>query len=70
MPAGFFLLAFLELWLGLLQKWDAQIERFGQIDRCVVDVLDVAVGLPEIEDVSLSLALGIEAAEDVAFDVC
>ena len=69
MPAVFFVFVCLGLWRRVIEKRDFDSECFGQVQRGVVEVVQVAVGLPEIEDVALGLAGRMEAAEDLAFEV-
>ena len=47
---------------------DFAAEGFCQVDGGVVQV-EFSIGLPEVQDVSLGLAVGVEAAEDLALEV-
>ena len=68
MPAGFSVRGFTLFWWfgGEVRDFDA--DGFCQVEGGVVEV-ELAVGSPEVEDVSLGLAGRGEAAEDLAFEV-
>ena len=69
MPAGFFRIVFRVL-LSVerqVREWDS--EGFGEIFGGVVEV-KFFEGLPEVEQISLNSAGGIETAKDLTFQIC
>ena len=68
MPAWFFVRGFTLFWWfdGEVRDFDA--DGFCQVEGGVIQV-QFSIGFPEVQDVALGLAVGGEAAEDLALEV-
>ena len=68
MPAGFFVRGFTVFWWFGGEVRDFAADGFCQVEGGVVQV-ELSIGFPEVQDVALGLAVGVEAAEDLALEV-